>query len=461
MYMNPDRLWSKDQYADLLTVYPAILPEHMLTLHLLYRTLEYEQLRNRITTVGETLNRLHLQLSTTISPEHIQPHNYYNAPEINPRKLTAGNLPSWSVYENGNLYNDRSIEPRHNVKYEKVEDMKEIELLKPWIEKAASKDYGSWLKLRNIEYHYVLRHGLKGNEYMIDALFRPVDGFRKVVKRRVRLSRPLAKEIVVKPSKSDDSETIHIVIPLGNVSDRFRGFLDSHQRELLIRNENVHLVLAVYGEEDINFTKQATKEILDRFPRARITVVPGQGQFTRARAFEIAMSVLHDNDLVFLCDVDLNIKPSFLQRCRRSAIQGKMVYFPEMFKLYNMKYAYRGRKPPKKIELNRKHGFWEYYSYGMACMYKSDYSTMDQSIVGWGGEDVDFIVKTLKKKIEVFRAPDTGLIHRWHSNPCKTRDADSHFHCVYSAMRTYADRNDLATYMLELEEKLREKESQL
>ena len=88
--------------------------------------------------------------------------------------------------------------------------------------------------------------------------------------------------------------------------------------------------------------------------------------------------------------VDLNVERAFLQRCRRSAIQGKMVYFPEMFKLYNMKYVYRNCTPPKTFGLNRKHGFWEYYtlySYGMACMYKSDYSTMDQSLVGWGGED--------------------------------------------------------------------------
>ena len=84
---------------------------------------------------------------------------------------------------------------------------------------------------------------------------------------------------------------------------------------------------------------------------------------------------------------------------------------------------------------------------------------MDQSLVGWGGEDVDFITKTLRKKLEVFRAPDTSLVHRWHSNPCKTRSADSHWHCVFSAMRTYADRNDLTAYMLELEKKLAERDS--
>ena len=94
----------------------------------------------------------------------------------------------------------------------------------------------------------------------------------------------------------------------------------------------------------------------------------------------------------------------------------------------------------------------------MACMYKSDYSTMDQSLVGWGGEDVDFITKTLKKKLEVFRAPDTGLVHRWHSNPCKTRSADSHGHCVFSTMRTYADRIALAKYVLHLEDQLKKKQ---
>ena len=407
--------------------------------------------------VGETLNGLHKRLNPSINPNHmIHPHNYYTAPEINPRRLTAGNLPSWALYEEGSLYVDRSIEPRRTVKFEMVEDMKEIQMLKPMIEEAASKDHGSWLKLKDIEYYYILRHGLKGNEYIIDAVFRRAGNYHRHVKKRVRLRRPLAKEIVVKPSKSDNTETVNIVVPLGNVTERFQSFLSMYEKQFLVHEENVHLVLAVYGEKDINLTMQTTRELAQRYPTSKLTVVKGKKSFTRARAFEEGMSVLGENDLVFLCDVDLNVNRKFLQRCRRSAIQGKMVYFPEMFKLYNMNYVYRNRRPPRKIELTRKHGFWEYYSYGMACMYKSDYSTMDQSLLGWGGEDVDFIVKTLKKKLEVFRAPDTALIHRWHSNPCKTRDADSHFHCMFSAMRTYADRTDLARYVLELENKLKQ-----
>ena len=455
-FMSAEHLWSKNQFENLLTVYPVVKSEHILTLHLLYKTLEYEQLRNRIIEVGDTLNHLHNQLNPFIDPSHmIHPYNYYTAPEINPRRLTAGNLPSWALYERGSLYADRSIEPRRTVKYEMVEDIKEMQLLKPMIEKAASKDHGKWLKLRNIEYYYILRHGLKGNDYIIDAVFRQTGHHRKLIKRRVRLLRPLAKEIVVKPSKSDSSETVHVVVPLGNVTDRFQSFLSTYEKEFLVHEESVHLVLAVYGEEDINLTMQATQQLTRKYPTSKFTIVKGKDAFTRAKAFEGGMGVLGNNDLAFLCDVDLNVNRKFLQRCRRSAIQGKMVYFPEMFKLYNMNYVYRHRKPPRKIELTRKHGFWEYYSYGMACMYKSDYSTMDQSLVGWGGEDVDFIAKTLKKKLEVFRAPDTALVHRWHSNPCKnTRDSDSHYHCMFSAMRTYADRTDLARYVLELEDKL-------
>ena len=48
-------------------------------------------------------------------------------------------------------------------------------------------------------------------------------------------------------------------------------------------------------------------------------------------------------------------------------------YFPETS---NYVVCVLGSTPPSRTE--PKHGFWEYYSYGMACMYKSDYSTMDQ-----------------------------------------------------------------------------------
>ena len=460
-FMNPDQLWRrKDQYGGLLTVYPAIQPEHMVTLHLLYRTLEYEQLRSRIATVGNTINNLQSYLKPAgVDPGHmIHYRNYYNASQTNPKRFTPSNLPSWDLYQDGSFYNDRTLEPRQSLRHDRMEDTKEIELLKPFIEKAASKDHGSWLKMIRVEYHYVLRHGLKGNEYIVDAVFESLH-YKTVVKKRVRLLRPLAKEIIVKPAKSIDNETVHFIVPMGNVSDRFQHFLDFYKNEFLATRENVHLVLAVYGEKDIAFTQQAVERVTSQYPDSRITTVVGKGIFTRARAFERGMTALDNNNLAFLCDVDLNVERAFLQRCRRSAVQGKMVYFPEMFKLYNMKYVYRNRTPPKTFGLNRKHGFWEYYSYGMACMYKSDYSTMDQSLVGWGGEDVDFITKTLRKKLEVFRAPDTSLVHRWHSNPCKTRSADSHWHCVFSAMRTYADRNDLTAYMLELEKKLAERDS--
>ena len=459
--MNPDLLWSKNQYADLLTVYPAILPEHMLTLHLLYRTLEYEQLRNRITTVGDSLNHLHSKLGQTINPKHmIRPHNYYNAPEIDGKNLAHHNLPAYTLFEGDFFHEDHSVEPRRPLGFETVEYSKEIELLTPKIEEAASNQHGSWLKLKEIQYYYVLRHGLKGYRYVIDAIFHPPGKSSERVGLRVDLLRPLSKEIIVKPSKSDDSETVNFVIPVGNVVDRFLAFLETYENEMLFHRENVHLIVVVYGEKDTNTVKQKISVLAAKYPSFKYTVVEGGAGYSRSRAFEKGMAKLKKDDLAFLCDVDLNVRRIFLQRCRRSAVQGKMVYFPEMFKLYNMKYVYWdsvlkiGSRNPG---INRKHGFWEYYSYGMACMYKSDYSTMDQSLMGWGGEDVDFITKTLKKKLEVFRAPDTSLIHRWHSNPCKTRNKDSHWHCIYSTMRTYGDRIQLAKYVLHLEEELRKK----
>ena len=189
-FMNPDdQLWRrKDQYGGLLTVYPAIQPEHMVTLHLLYRTLEYEQLRSRIATVGNTINNLQSYLKPAgVDPGHmIHYRNYYNASQTNPKRFTPSNLPSWDLYQDGSFYNDRTLEPRQSLRHDRMEDTKEIELLKPFIEKAASKDHGSWLKMIRVEYHYVLRHGLKGNEYIVDAVFESLHS-KTVVKKRVRL----------------------------------------------------------------------------------------------------------------------------------------------------------------------------------------------------------------------------------------------------------------------------------
>ena len=78
------------------------------------------------------------------------------------------------------------------------------------------------------------------------------------------------------------------------------------------------------------------------------------------------------------------------------------------------------------------------------------------SMRGWGEEDVDLLSKVLKSGLEVFRAPDPGLIHNWHSKMCngdKVTNSKAYEHCLQSKGENLADRIELAQYVFASEMK--------
>ena len=224
--------------------------------------------------------------------------------------------------------------------------------------------------------------------------------------------------------------------------------------EIALRTqESVRLVLSVYGAKDVQSVRSLLAEYRDKYPKAELTVVEGKGEFSRGKALHLGMTQLKADQLAFVCDVDMSVSRGFLERCRKNTMQGKRVYYPEFFKLYNLDYVYRSGDYPNKVSLKRKHGHWSYYSFGMLCIYKSDYTRvggMNTNIVGWGEEDVKFFEKVVRKKLDVLRAPDTGLSHRWHEKTCpKTLTPVQHTHCLSSRGENLADRIELANYIYE------------
>ena len=54
-------------------------------------------------------------------------------------------------------------------------------------------------------------------------------------------------------------------------------------------------------------------------------------------------------------------------------------------------------------------------------MYKSDLDKVggfNTNIKGWGTEDSDLVSKIAKKKLNIFRSTDNGLIHIYHKIKC-------------------------------------------
>ena len=360
-------------------------------------------------------------------------------------------IPTWEFFDSTALYNDATTVPGYWLTVCKDRKHEIQVMLSHALQVARTHTGHRLLKFRKVINGYIRHNPSRGNEYIVDAEY--TEG-RTVIHARTNLVRPIAKNFVTLEDNPDGAAPINFIVPISNVSERFHEFMGMYEMCCLKRDLKLHLWLVVYSSQDKVFVTGLIESYLKTYKRAQITVVEGSGVFSRGRALHLGMSQLRSEDLAFHCDVDMTVSNSFLNRCRKNTIRGKKVYYPEFFKLYNLDYVYIGRPRPKKIPLKRQHGHWAAYSFGMLCIYKSDYDRvggMDTSIIGWGEEDVRFFERILKwKTLEVFRAPDPGLTHRWHEKVCPpSLSKDQMKHCLSSRGENLADRIQLANYLYE------------
>jgi hypothetical protein len=228
--------------------------------------------------------------------------------------------------------------------------------------------------------------------------------------------------------------------------------MENFNHVFLKRSDSVRLVFVVY-QDDVSQLEKIIKHYLHKHKSAHITLLKGEGKFSRGRALHHGISSLKDNDLAFICDVDITIEHSFMDRCRRNTVQGQRVFYPVVFKQYNSKYTKTQDLKTGKSAINRRNGHWFYYSYGMLCIYKSDYTAvggLDIEIEGWGLEDVLLYEAILKAKLEVLKVPDPALTHRWHESRCPdTLTTQQHSDCLGSLYEGVADKKELAQYIYE------------
>lgn len=459
-------------FKKLLTLSPITSDNHMYMVHYYYTLLEYTDTSLKTEKLRGTIQQLCQQLPKDLQravgdgecptgQSDFQPaakqNSKYTTPTIPShfRPQTRFQVLGWNYFDALALYEDESLNPRSQLKTYKYNL---LELQRALLEavKVANKRHPVKIKFKQLLNGYVRHNSLVGSEYIIDAEFVEVRNPKRHISKRVHLVRPLTPYYTVQATKTDASEMVHFVVPLSGVTSRFDDFMQMYEQSCLSNDENTHLVLAVFGESDVQFVQRTVSTYTDRYPDARITVLPGEGEFSRAKALDLGLSSLQDDDLAFLCDVDIHVDVGFLPRCRRNAIQGKRVYYPEVFKLYNMDYVYRSKHKPRIPTIIREHGHWGHYAFGMACIYKSDYKStggFDVSLMGWGGEDVELYEKVLKTDLEVFRAPDVGLIHQWHSKNCAGHTSLKQYEqCMMSKAEVLADRRELARYIFDLEE---------
>jgi hypothetical protein len=363
----------------------------------------------------------------------------------------------WKYFDSSKMYIDDTVEPLKHVGLYRYYS-RELKRATQEATMAINKKYSpKRMKFRAVVNGFVKHNPLVGNEYIIDGKYSDLSHPSNTFVERVRLIQPLQTGFIIKPAKNDMSEKVNIVVPVSGVSQRCASFLKMYEKEVLQTDELVRLIFVTFSNEDVNNINTQVQELMKDHPNADISIVKGEGNFSRARALDQGMLTLNDNDLAFLCDVDMEVDKSFFPRCRRNTMKGKMVYYPEVFKMYNPKFIGLIKKWDQKKKIARSKGHWGSYAFGMLCIYKADYmkiGRLNTNMMGWGGEDVDFFEKVLKSKIEILRAPDIGLVHHWHPKHCsKDSMTDSNYRqCFSSRAEALGDRRQLAYYIYLLAE---------
>ncbi len=308
-------------------------------------------------------------------------------------------------------------------------------------------------KLEN-GYHRV--DPMRGSEFILDFVFHRVSDKSRKIKKRLSILRPY-HETVVPVETPETLPTVNFVVTLSGLSNRLDHFLKEYERNVLQLREDATLTVVLFDTPDASKVRLMIQQYMTRYEGARMVVVDVPGKFARGVGLDIGVKKFEDNQLVFLVDVDLDISTDFLQRCRLNTIQGKQVYFPVFFKLYNPDFVNKYHRGNASLQITRHKGHWAHYSYGMVCMYSSDYRKsggFDTSMKGWGEEDVDLLNKVMRSGLEVFRAPDPGLIHNWHTKNCNKdtiTNSAAYEHCLQSKGENLADRVELSQYVFQNE----------
>ncbi len=466
--LTPDYI-KREVFESVLTYHPVPNVAAMRLLHHHYQLL-------RFTTARNNLFHSHQQLSKECTPRDASPDVLPStecapppichcsdvfAPNKNCPKsgvvlspatpyqpTTIYDYQPWVYFDALNIYAGNNIYPSHRLRAKK--DIRhELKQILAIAMQKASELYGRQLKFKKLVNGWYRHNPLVGNEYIVDAIF--LDGNVKTITKRVNFVRPLATNHITRKDSADSATRINMVVALSWVSQRFKEFMSMYEKVVLKRQENVHLILSVYGRQDLEQVTGVVSGYRSRYPKASLTILEGQGAFSRGKALHNGIVHIPAKEIVFICDVDMKIEPAFFGRCQKNTIQSKRVYYPEFFKLYNMDYVYYKEKRPKEIFLKRSNGHWAYYSFGMLCMYKSDYTLvggMDTAVQGWGDEDVQFFQKVIRRRLEVLRAPDPSLSHRWHEKYCpRSLKASQYKHCLSSQRENLADRKELAGYI--------------
>lgn len=274
---------------------------------------------------------------------------------------------------------------------------------------------------------------LRGLQYVVNFVTR--DERRNWTSFNLLVQKPLDdSKCQVSLASSVSSDPVYILLPYSARQERLRLFFQNYLELRTTYGENLVLIVSLLRtkEEDARFVSALKHEIFGDGVSASVAesiwVHQNDGDvgggFSRGVALREAAKLVPSADsIIFHCDVDMMVLPSFFDRCRHNTVRGSQVYYPVFYSLYPYANA-----QPNIVERN---GFWRKTSFGMTCIRKSDfqavgaYDDAETRFHGWGSEDVYQFEKIRNMtNLVAFRAVEPALMHRWHSKACDKGTSD-------------------------------------
>ncbi|XP_029652148.1 chondroitin sulfate synthase 1-like [Octopus sinensis] len=224
-------------------------------------------------------------------------------------------------------------------------------------------------------------------------------------------------------SSSLTSEHISIIVPVAGRDDAFNRFT-ALLRPVLANDTNISFIFIIFIQARNDNKIMLIRRLQLEYPHVSFRSVNKRTTFSRAEALQIGVNLVERDDVILLfMDIDMVFTSSFLARVRQFTVRHRRAYFPIYFSQYISAEKCNPEYPTlcSPFRFRPDDGFWRFYGYGMASIYKSDFLSVggyDVKIKGWGLEDLKMYEACINRNMEVFRAPDPGLVHIYHSKSC-------------------------------------------
>ncbi|XP_022797985.1 uncharacterized protein LOC111336201 [Stylophora pistillata] len=247
---------------------------------------------------------------------------------------------------------------------------------------------------------------LLGDRYLIDLELN-VEGKNSTVRLSQYVYQKIGKTDFCLPEGFvlNQHATVHIIIPVKNQGKWVQHLIDN-MVELYLETGDPHVNIIIV---DFSSTDIDVEAALERSQLKRYQVRKLKGPFQRAYGIQAgAALVKNPRDIIFMCDLHLQIPSNIVDIIRKHCVQRKMAFAPIVARLHC------GFSPSLPF------GFWELQGYGLFAMYKSDFTRVGgmnykEFRTTWGGEDWELLDRVLQDKMEVERLRVPKFYHYFHS----------------------------------------------